>query len=280
MKIVRVLNNNAVVSKNDKGKEIILLGSGIAFKKKTGDIISDSNVEKIFELKKKEDRNRFYDLISDIPYIEIQTTERIVNHVEKELDVKLDDSIYLLLTDHIHYALQRNRAGQAIHNKLIWEIEHFYPKEYKIGLRAVEIINELNNANLLSAEAGFIAMHIVNALGGGNYNEFENELSDIKTVLKIIKLHFNTNIDESKLSYGRFITHLRYFLKRMYSHNSLRKIDQSDELFSVICKKYFNSYLCVEKIDKYFMKERNVEISDEEKMYLVLHIERVIENEK
>ncbi len=280
MNVVRVLNNNAIVSKNDKGEEVILLGSGIAFKKKVGDVVSNQSIEKIFTLTKRDERNRFYELVSDIPYIEIQTTEKIVDYIQKQLDVKLDDNIYLMLTDHIHYALQRDKAGQTIRNKLIWEIEHFYPREYKIGLQTVEIINELNHSNLLSAEAGFIAMHIVNAMSEGRCNEFENELSDIKSVLKIVKLHFNTSLDEASISYGRFVTHLRYFLKRMYSQTSLKKIEQNDELFSIVCKKYFNSYLCVEKIDKYFMKERNVEISDEEKMYLILHIERMIEKEK
>ena len=37
-------------------------------------------------------------------------------------------------------------------------------------------------------------------------------------------------------------------------------------------------YLCVEKIEKYFLKTYDAEISDEEKMYLVLHIERVVNN--
>ena len=43
-------------------------------------------------------------------------------------------------------------------------------------------------------------------------------------------------------------------------------------------QKYFQSYLCVEKIEKYFLKTYDAEISDEEKMYLVLHIERVVNN--
>ncbi|MDO4467532.1 MAG: PRD domain-containing protein [Bacillota bacterium] len=279
MKIQRVLNNNAVVSKNEKGEEVILLGSGIAFKKKVGEEISSQVIEKIFTLSKKEERNYFSELVSQVPFKVVQVAESIIEYAQETLGKKLNDSIYLLLTDHIHYAIQRDRKGQSVGNKLIWEIEHFYPVEYKIGIKSVEMINEALGSNLLTTEAGFIAMHVVNATGTGIENEFDQEVSDIKAILKIVSFHFNTVIDESTMHYARFITHLRFFLQRMYSKTSLKKIDENDELFTIVCKKYFNSYLCVEKIDKYFLKERSEQISDEEKMYLVLHIERVISKE-
>ena len=34
MEIIRVLNNNAILSRDENGEEVIALGSGIAFQKK------------------------------------------------------------------------------------------------------------------------------------------------------------------------------------------------------------------------------------------------------
>ena len=46
--IVKVLNNNVVLSMNENHEDVIVLGNGIAFQKKYGDQIDDSKIERIF----------------------------------------------------------------------------------------------------------------------------------------------------------------------------------------------------------------------------------------
>ncbi len=278
MKIERILNNNAVVSINDEGEEVVIFGLGIAFRKKSGDEIIKSDIEKVFYLKKADNKNKFYELISSIPVEYLEVTENVVKLAQERLEVELDESVYLLLIDHIHYAVERSKQGLYIKNKMMWELEHYYPKEYKVALEAIALINEQLHCHLIDEEASFIAMHIVNASSNSDINEIQYELKDIKAIMKIVTYHFDIHIDEESMNYLRFITHLKYFVQRVRSGNILNKIDDSDKLFSMVCQKYFQSYLCVEKIEKYFMKTYDIEISDEEKMYLVLHIERVVSN--
>ena len=45
MKISKVLNNNVVITTDEKQNEIIVMGRGIAFKKKVGDDISDQTID-------------------------------------------------------------------------------------------------------------------------------------------------------------------------------------------------------------------------------------------
>ena len=111
MRIKRILNNNAVVSLDENENEVILLGSGIAFKRKIDDEIPLCSVDKIFSLKKSENKSKFYELISDIPMEYIKLTEEIILMAEEKLEKKLDESLYLLLTDHIHYAVERSKEG-------------------------------------------------------------------------------------------------------------------------------------------------------------------------
>lgn len=278
MRIKRILNNNAVVSLDENENEVILLGSGIAFKRKIDDEIPLCSVDKIFSLKKSENKSKFYELISDIPMEYIKLTEEIILMAEEKLEKKLDESLYLLLTDHIHYAVERSKEGQQIRNKMIWEIEHYYPVEYQIGSEAITMINNRLNCHLMQPEAGFIAMHIVNTSSSCSMEEIKNEMKDMKAICKLVSYHFDIQINEDSMNYLRFVTHLKFFIQRVKHKQLLNKIEQSDELFSIICKKYFQSYLCVEKIEKYFLKTYDAEISDEEKMYLVLHIERVVNN--
>ncbi|MEC0304942.1 CAT RNA binding domain-containing protein, partial [Terribacillus saccharophilus] len=44
MKIEKILNNSVVVTRNDKNQELVVMGKGLAFKKKIGDPVDVSPV--------------------------------------------------------------------------------------------------------------------------------------------------------------------------------------------------------------------------------------------
>ncbi|WZU01128.1 hypothetical protein MGH68_16905 [Erysipelothrix sp. D19-032] len=46
MIIVKVINNNLVISENDDKQEVILMGKGLGYQKKIGDVVDDSTIEK------------------------------------------------------------------------------------------------------------------------------------------------------------------------------------------------------------------------------------------
>ena len=46
MKILKIFNNNAVATVSSNGEDLILTGSGIGFKKKVGDEVDPSKIEK------------------------------------------------------------------------------------------------------------------------------------------------------------------------------------------------------------------------------------------
>lgn len=50
MIIQKVINNNVVSTFDSNGKEVILMGKGIGFRKKTGDELDKTKIEKIFTL--------------------------------------------------------------------------------------------------------------------------------------------------------------------------------------------------------------------------------------
>ncbi len=58
VKIIRVLNTNAVVSVDSQGMELIMTGPGIGFKKRKGENIDQSLVDKTYHLENKEESKR------------------------------------------------------------------------------------------------------------------------------------------------------------------------------------------------------------------------------
>ncbi len=67
------------------------------------------------------------------------TCDRIIDLARGRLG-KLQDSLYITLTDHCHFAIERQKKGIAIRNVLLWEIKRLYPKEFELGQEARAII--------------------------------------------------------------------------------------------------------------------------------------------
>lgn len=162
MKVEKIINNNLVRSYNENGIEVLIMGCGLGFKKQVGDEIDASKIEKIYSIKDK-NVDHMEDLLKKIPLEVIQVANEIIDYANISLDKKLNDNIYLSLTDHIYFAIERLKNGIPIHNGLLLEIKRFYNHEYLIGKEALSIIHKRLNITLPIDEAGFIAFHLVNA---------------------------------------------------------------------------------------------------------------------
>ncbi len=78
----------------------------------------------------------------------------IITLAEKTLGCKLNESIYIVLTDHIHMAVRRIRDGIIIRNMVLQETHKFYEKEFLVGQLALEIMNERFKVNMPEDEIG------------------------------------------------------------------------------------------------------------------------------
>lgn len=125
MKIRKILNNNVVVSDKDD-QEVIVMGRGIAFNKRSGELIDQEKMEKVFTLEDADIVKKFKSLLVDIPMEYMELSERIINYAKEQLDKTLNDSIYISLTDHLHFAIERYNDNVMIKNALLWETKHLY----------------------------------------------------------------------------------------------------------------------------------------------------------
>lgn len=275
MKIDKVINNNLVRSYKD-GKEALVMGKGLGFKKQKNDFIDEDLIERIYVIEGEENSNYLEVLLSNIPYTYVQTTNEIVKYAINALDKKLDDTIWLGLTDHIYHAIDRAKKGKIVRNAILWEISRFYNHEYLIGKEALKIIEKRHGVKLNDSEAGFIALHLVNAQMDDNVKIQETmEMIRIqKKILDIVKYHYGIELNESSIHYDRFWTHLKYFVRRLSKGKESIKEDLG--FIDVIKTKYPNEYKCAKRIEEYVQKELNCELTEDEIIYLAIHIRRVI----
>lgn len=96
MQILRVINNNVISSLDDEKREVVVMGKGVGFQKKAGDLVDASRIEKIFQLP-KEHTNQYERLVSDMPYEHIKMAEEIIQYAARTLKRHLNKK-------HLHYA--------------------------------------------------------------------------------------------------------------------------------------------------------------------------------
>lgn len=273
MKVIKVLGNNAVSSLDQQGHEVIVTGKGIGFKVSSGDEINEEKITKVYSLS-NEQQYYFQELVKNMPEQHIRCASDIISYAELSLGKKLNDYIYITLTDHLNFALERQKKGIVFKNAMQWEIKKFYNHEFMIGKEALGMVKDRLGVQLPEDEAGFLALHIINAELGTDMEQSLAITQMIQDILNIVKYHFHITMDEDSLQYERFLTHLKFFLQRMIKGECYTTDDM--EFCELILKRYADAYKCVQKIEEYMQTKMNYEMTKEEEMYLTVHIKRII----
>ncbi|MFK4302517.1 beta-glucoside operon transcriptional antiterminator [Paenibacillus sp. RC254] len=274
MKIAKVINNNVISVYQTDGTELVVMGRGVAFKKKPGEKVDETRIQKVFALKNKQTSDNFKMLLREVPLELIVIVEEIINDAKHNLNKKLNENIYVSLTDHINFAVERYQEGLEIKNALLWEVKQLYKEEFAIGLKTLEQIKQKLDIELPVDEAAFIAIHIVNAEMNEEVITTMSITKFMQQIINIAKYHFKVDFDEDSLSYFRFITHLKFFAQRVFKGNHYE--NNYDHLYDMIKEKHSDAAACTEKIGAFVEKEYNHELTNEEKLYLTVHIERVV----
>ncbi|MBF8808344.1 MAG: PRD domain-containing protein [Enterococcus lacertideformus] len=278
MLIEKVLNNNVVVTRDDQNREIVVMGRGLAFKKIVGDPVEPTAIDKVFQLANGGFSRQFQELIKDVPLEYFETAAEIIAYTKQQLHVSLNESIYISLTDHLHTAIERQKNGITVPNVLLWDIKQLFPDEFAIVKKTVEQVSKRYNIQLSENEAGFIALHLVNA------QSEQEEMTDMYTftktmqdILNIVRYHFGLSFEEESVYFYRFTTHLRFFLTRVLNHEEVQKSEVEEELLEIVQKKYPNAKNCVGKIAQFLQERFDYTISQDELMYLTIHIARLVQ---
>ena len=274
MIINKVLNNNVVTIINENDEEAVVMGRGLAFQKKKGDEIDESKIEKIFVLENKSINEKLLTLVNDIPAKYLEIAEDIIRYAEDKLNTKLNENIYLTLTDHISFAISRAEKSLEIKNAMLWDIKRLHKEEFEIGIYALKVIKDNLNIELPQDEAASIAMHILNGELEQEMPEIVDMIKLIEEILKMVKYHFNIEFDEESINYYRFVTHLKFFTQRLSSGRYYE--DNDNDLFDMIKIKYPKSYECTKRIEGFVKQKYNTQLTKEEMLYLIIHTARVV----
>lgn len=269
------LNNNVIIALDEDGSEVILAGCGLGFQTKDGMAVDESKVEKTFVLTDTRMKEQFKELLKNIPIEHVKLADDIISYARIHVNSRISENVIIALCDHIYMAVERKKQGIDVKNVLLWDIKRYYQAEYQAGLYAVKLVREKFGVELQEDEAGFIALHIVNAqmdLHTKTVSEVTKVMQEIETIVRIT---FRVKLDEESVYYHRFISHLKFFAERVFSGKSYDGQDMAG-LSGVIRAQYGDAYECSLKIAAFMEKEYRYHLSEEEILYLSIHIARIV----
>lgn len=272
MRIAKILNNNAVIVVNEQQREVVVMGCGVAFKKRPGETLDAARIEKIFCLQSDELNSRLGELLRQIPLDVMLACDRIIARAGEQLG-ELHESIYLTLTDHCHYAIERQKQGLCLQNALLWDIKRLYPREFAMGCEACAIIAHRLNCTLPEDEAGFIALHLVTAQFNSEMPEVMEITRMMQEIVALVERQLKLQYREESLSWQRFITHLKFFAQRMRA--SVAESSHDETLCKSIKANCATAWRCAKKIDSLLQTHYRYALKKDELTYLTIHIERI-----
>ncbi len=274
MKVLKILNNNVVIALNDNNKEVIVVKRGIGFSKKAGDRFPKTDDLKIFVLS-TEEQNQYSQLVKGINPDALDIAEKVIQYAATEKNLQLNPIIHLTLADHIDGVLTRLKQEIQLTNQLTLEIRRIYETEFDVGLYAKRKIEEKTNKTLLIDEAAFIALNIVNSLKGSTAKpavDSATVLQFIQDIFTIVEKYFKRTYEEDSIAYIRFMRHLKFLCYRVYED---REYTDDPLAYETLSKAYPESSKCVSQINRALELKYKKSLTDEEKSYLTIYVEKL-----
>lgn len=274
MKIKKIFNNNSLLAVNEKSEEQVLFGNGIGFKASVGDLVNEAKVEKVFVYKNSDETDRLTNLLKNVSEEVVRLSFDIVEYCQNNSATELNDYLFVTLTDHLNFAIKAYDNNQINPNLIMWEIKRYYPKEFELGLKALDYIEDETGKRLNEYEAGHIALHLINAqinkVSEVDKNNAIKITKKIDDIMNIIKYSLKTELDISSFEYERLVYHLKFFLTRIDKEKP--SVNEANKLlFDEVIQKFPKEFECVVKIEKYLENKMNID----EYLYLTMHIARV-----
>ena len=269
MKVIRNINNNIAHCIDSKGREVVAFGKGIGFYK-AGEEIPLNEINRTFYNIKDTD----FGLIRQIPTVVVNTAIQIIDEVSDQLNVYYSSSKAISLADHLQFAIERKDQNIYLQGPLIQDIRMLYPEEFALAEKSLKTVENMTGVRLPRPEAGTLALHFINDRinpGDSLKNPTENA---IERCTEIIEQHFDLKIDRSSFNYSRFVTHLDYLIRRLKKNEQIESNNM--EIFERLKNDYPQSFECANEVASFVEAYSGIEPSEEEILYLVIHINRMI----
>ncbi len=272
--IIKVLNNNTILAKQQHN-EVIVMYKGIGFGKKTGDVLDiPTQAKKYFMQKNTSSKHRFNHIIEYIDPLYLEISDEILKIAAEKfakIGQKVDYGILLPLADHIFFTIKRMHDNIMPSNPFTYDIQLLFPDEYEVALQAREVIQKYVSLTINDDEVGFITLHIHSAISSHKVAESMEATRTIHEQILQLQKDLNIVIDVQSISYVRLMNHIKFLIIRMNTNEKLQM-----DISEFTKEKFPFAYEQACRMCDALSKALNKELPETEVGYLALHLERIL----
>ena len=272
MKVVKRINHNAALLVNDKGTELVALGKGIGYPDGP-DEVSLAQIERTFYNVDA----RYLPLLNEIDPKVMEFSAQITDIARANISRELSANLPFTLADHISFAIKRCREHMYVQMPLSCDVQQQYPVEFKIATFAHAGIEREFGVSMPRGERAGIALCIVNSVMASSSkaksNDVRREERLIEKLVTTIEKDLDIAVDRDAFDYARYDTHVRYLLERVRTGEPLNTDNAA--LYQPLCDEHPAVAACVDKMSELIEETYHASIVPEEKVYLMLHVNRV-----
>ncbi|PLT27515.1 glucose PTS transporter transcription antiterminator GlcT [Peribacillus deserti] len=275
IEVKKVLNNNVLIASHPRYEEVIMIGKGIGFNRKKGEVISAESAEKMFVLKNENEQENYKKLLPLIEEPILSVIIEAIDLIKRRVRGELNEHIHVGLTDHLTATIHRINEGINIRNPFLDETKTLYPSEFDIAEEVVELIQARTGVSLPEAETGFITLHIHSAITNKQVSEINQHSQLIASLIAVVEEQFDMSINKASMDYMRLVRHLRFAIERVLREE---KVEEPEKISTLLQEEYPVCYNLAWKLIKIMQNVLKKPVFDAEAVYLTMHLQRLQRN--
>ncbi|MFZ3580127.1 glucose PTS transporter transcription antiterminator GlcT [Virgibacillus sp. DJP39] len=270
--VQKVLNNNVIIADHPIYEEVVLIGKGIGFNRKSGSLITNDAAEKTFLLRNEKERENYVNLLPNIDEGMVDFMNDVMVHIESRMDHPLNEHIHVALTDHIAFAISRVKKQIQFSNPFLFETESLYPKEYQVANEIIDMIHEKFDVQFPEGETGFIALHIHSSVTDKSIKDINRHNKLIGELVDLTERTLMIELDKQGVNYHRLVQHFHRAIERVYN---VEKPSTEIRLKEMLKTEYPVCYNLAWKLIKIMQNRLNKNVDEAEIVYITIHLHRL-----
>jgi transcriptional antiterminator len=276
LRVERVIGNNVILVVNEATlKEAMLLGKGLGFSLKPGDLLAadDSRIEKKFRLDNQEQMKLYHSLTEQIEPEVQDVTERIFGFIASDITEEFSVDGLLALPSHLQFALYRLRNNMEIVNPFVSETRILFPKEYEVATKAAALMEHVFHVRIPEDEIGFITYHVLAATNHVPVKTLVQLSTLVTELVELVEAEKGITIPRDSIDYIRLITHLRFAIERIK-----QRVTEKNPFIHGMKKLYKAEYALASKLGQVMGQQLNMPVPEDEIGFMAMHLYRLFQH--
>ncbi|MDP9801653.1 transcriptional antiterminator [Arcanobacterium wilhelmae] len=238
-RVIRAFNNNVVLARVGDA-EVVLAGKGIGFGKHPGDLIPSEAIQRQYVEANAERIQTLKALALRHPAL----AESVANAVEKAAEgiAGVHPSVYVVLVDHLAFAIERYRDGMYVPNELLGEIQAGFPLEFAAAERVLADVSSKIGIDLPIDEAGYIALHLNAARTGASVKRSVAMANLLSKLVTAVAAHLGAEVSRPAIA-----SELARLISRVEA-KKFRRNAATEAIRSALPKEYAFAHTIIRKI--------------------------------